>query len=86
VGDYESVDSGVHRPAERALERDDPPLPAGKVPTDPPNEGRATDGERLDPSRDRFRMVGHEAVRRDSDRHLIPYSERRGQERLVTNV
>ena len=49
-------------------------------------EGGATDRERLDPSCQRLRMLGDEAVRREPDRHLLPDPERRRQERLVTDV
>jgi hypothetical protein len=86
VGDHEGIDAELHRPTEGGLERHDPPLPVGKVPADPPDQGGATDGERLDPPREWFRMVGDEPVRRESDRHLLAHSERRRQERLVTDM
>jgi len=86
AGDHESIDLEVHGATERGLEGDDPPLSAGEVPPDPSHQRRASDAERLDPARERFRVVGDEPVRRDPDRDLFPDLERRRQERLVADV
>ena len=84
--DHERLHIGLEGPTEAVRERDHAPGAAGIVPSDPARERCTPDRKGLDAVHARLRLLGHETVRGEADRDLLPDPERGRQKRVVPDV